>query len=127
MDHTEKFTLVLPSHSVQYDCQMSRRRDNAHRTGRLVWSTVNETLHGFEYIYDVQNGQDDSYTLVVRRIGDQSQTLASHYRDGNGGTQKVVQVDIDHSHDASRRIAFKVIHQHNDLKTVSFLVFLATL
>ena len=105
----------MPSHAIEYDFQARNRNDDSHLSGKLVWSKHDEPLHGFEYVYDVEKGQDSSYNFVVRRVGREEQTFATRYQMTNGGTQKAIYVDINHSHDASRRITMEVIHQKNSL------------
>ena len=101
-------TIVVPSHAIEYDYHLSDKADVSHCDASLKWSQRDGPKHGLEYVYDVQklNNGDWSHTLVVRQIGRQVQTFSSRYQ--MGSETKSVSVDINHSHDLTRRINLEV-------------------
>jgi hypothetical protein len=112
LDHTKKVTVVVPSHAVEYNLHQRERSDVMHCDASLKWSQRDGPKHGLEYVYDVQKLKDDAYshTLVVRQIGSHVQTFSTRYQTGRASQS--VSVDINHSHDLTRRINLEASYDY---------------
>jgi hypothetical protein len=117
IDHTEKISLVLPSHAFEYDFHLRHSNEATSYGGNLLWGQTNMNLLGIGYLYDREQIKDDSviYSLVLRRAGDNlnlhEHSVAFVYQ-VKDAVRQALTIKIDHPVDASRQIDFHVRRAH---------------
>ncbi len=110
IDHSEKVSLTLPTHAVEYDFDVRFDQNSVSYGANLLWAKSGEPLSGLGYVMrseSTDQGNND-FSLILRRLESSGEGPALEITTRSSKETNALKIEVTHPTDTSRQMTIEV-------------------